>query len=144
MPRSPTVHPADEPEYRVRPTVDDDELNRLFAASWPDHRVRPFAPVLARSLLWVCAYAPGLVGFVNVAWDGGAHAFLLDTVVHPSQRRRGVGTGLVVRAADAARGSGVEWLHVDYERHLESFYRGCGFRHTAAGLLRLSPPRTPP
>ena len=38
------------------------------------------------------------------------------------------------------RGSGVEWLHVDYEPHLEGFYRGCGFRHTAAGLLHVATP----
>lgn len=144
MPESLPAGRADEPEYRVRSAVGDEELNRLFAASWPGHGARPFAPVLARSLLWVCAYAPGLVGFVNVAWDGGAHAFLLDTVVHPAHRRRGIGRGLVLRAADAVRGSGVEWLHVDYEPHLEGFYRGCGFRHTTAGLLRIAPPAAPP
>lgn len=34
------------------------------------------------SLGWVCARFDGaLVGFVNVAWDGAAHAFILDTVV---------------------------------------------------------------
>jgi GNAT superfamily N-acetyltransferase len=126
-------------EYRVRPAVSDSELDRLFAASWPEHRARPWTPVLARSLAWVCAYAPGLVGFVNVAWDGGGHAFLLDTTVHPSHRHMGIGTGLVLRAADAVRESGVEWLHVDYEPHLEAFYRGCGFRHTHAGLLHLAP-----
>jgi len=26
---------------------------------------------------------------------------------------------------------------VDYEPHLASFYRGCGFTHMAAGLMRL-------
>ena len=30
------------------------------------------------------------------------------------------------------------WLHVDYEPHLDGFYRGCGFRPTAAGLAALS------
>jgi hypothetical protein len=25
-----------------------------------------------------------LIGFVNVAWDGGDHAFLIDTKVHPT------------------------------------------------------------
>ncbi|NEA38295.1 GNAT family N-acetyltransferase, partial [Streptomyces sp. SID11385] len=28
-----------------------------------------------------------LAGFVNVAWDGGAHAFLLDTAVARAHRR---------------------------------------------------------
>jgi hypothetical protein len=27
---------------------------------------------------------------------------------------------------------------VDYEPHLNSFYRGCGFRPTAAGLIHLA------
>ena len=41
------------------------------------------------SLGWVCARRDGeLIGFVNVAWDGGAHAFVLDTVVAAGHRRR--------------------------------------------------------
>jgi GNAT superfamily N-acetyltransferase len=77
------------------------------------------------------------VGYVNVIGDGGAHAFILDTTVHPDERRRGLGVQLVQAAAAEARAQGAQWLHVDYEPHLESFYRQCGFRPTAAGLLRL-------
>ena len=94
--------------------------------------------VLARSLCWVTAHAQGrLIGFVNVAWDGGVHAFLLDTAVHPDCTRQGVGTALVERAAGEAARLGAGWLHVDYEAHLEGFYRGCGFGETKAGLLKL-------
>ena len=40
------------------------------------------ARVQQHSLGWVCAWRGGaLIGFVNVAWDGGVHAFILDTVV---------------------------------------------------------------
>ena len=95
--------------------------------------------VLARSLCWVTAHSDGkLVGFVNVAWDGGIHAFLLDTAVHPDFGRRGIGTALVQRAATEATRLGAGWLHVDYEAHLEGFYRRCGFGETRAGLLRLN------
>jgi GNAT superfamily N-acetyltransferase len=73
-----------------------------------------------------------------VAWDGGAHAFLLDPTVDPSMRRKGVGTALVRSAAQSARDSGAEWLHVDYEPQLEEFYVACGFSLTKAGLMRLS------
>lgn len=95
--------------------------------------------VLEHSLTWVTAFdGEALVGFVNVAWDGGVHAFLLDTTVHPDWGRRGIGTRLVRRAEAAARAhGGLEWLHVDYEPHLSSFYEGCGFTPTAAGLLKL-------
>ena len=124
--------------YLVSPPVGNEELNRLFAAAWTDHGWVDFAPVRKHSLAYICAYdSETLVGFVNVAWDGGIHAFLLDTTVHPDHQRRGVGRRLVELAVAEARRRGMEWLHVDYEPHLESFYRSCGFAPTLAGLIRL-------
>jgi len=78
-----------------------------------------------------------LVGFVNMAWDGDKHAFLLDPTVRRDCQRRGIGTRLVRRATSLARNAGVEWLHVDFVPELSPFYRKCGFRHTEAGLLNL-------
>lgn len=94
--------------------------------------------MLRHSLAYVCAYdGDRLVGFVYVAWDAGIHAFLLEPTVHPDMRRRGLGTELVRRAAAAARERGCQWLHVDYESHLDGFYKACGFKPTLAGLIRL-------
>jgi GNAT superfamily N-acetyltransferase len=125
--------------YSISPPVSNDDMNALFTASWPDARASDFQPVLSHSLLYVCAYEGArLIGFVNVAWDGGIHGFILDTTVHPDLRRRGIGLELVRRAAEAARGRGLQWLHVDYEPHLKTFYEECGFFHTEAGLLRLN------
>ncbi|MEU9918491.1 GNAT family N-acetyltransferase [Streptomyces sp. NPDC051001] len=91
------------------------------------------------SLGWVCAREDDrLVGFVDVAWDGGVHAFVLDTVVAQRNRSHGVGAALVRAAADGSRAAGREWLHVDFEEHLRSFYfEVCGFKETAAGLIAL-------
>ncbi|MFE4639038.1 GNAT family N-acetyltransferase [Streptomyces sp. NPDC056773] len=125
-------------ELTAREPLTDAELNGLFAASWPGHRDASFAPVLERSLTWITARRGGrLVGYVNPAWDGGVHAFVLDTTVHPDERRGGLGVRLVRAAAEEARGSGAQWLHVDYEPHLADFYAACGFRPTTAGLLGL-------
>ncbi|MGW6707804.1 GNAT family N-acetyltransferase [Streptomyces sp. NPDC054956] len=122
----------------AREALSDAELNGLFAAAWPGHRDTSFAPVLERSLTWIAARRDGrLVGYVNVAWDGGAHAFVLDTTVHPDERRQGLGVRLVREAAEKARDAGAQWLHVDYEPHLADFYATCGFRPTTAGLLGL-------
>ncbi len=102
-------------------------------AGWWD-RIRP------HSLGWVSARTSdgALVGFVNVAWDGGDHAFLLDTKVRPDYQRQGIATELVRIAADHARSAGCEWLEVDFEDDLAPFYFGaCGFAPTAAGLLHL-------
>lgn len=127
-----------EVEYRVCPAVTEDEINELFAAAWPDHRPTDFGRKLRYSLAYVCAYrVERLVGFVNLAWDGGAHAFLLDTTVHPEVQRQGIGQRLVRDAAEVARQSSVEWLHVDFEPHLRGFYHRCGFRPTGAGLMNL-------
>lgn len=126
-------------EYRTSPALGNAELNCLFAAAWDGHREREFGPVLSRSLAYLCAFdRERLIGFVNIAWDGGVHAFVLDTTVAPEYRHRRIGTELMRRAAQAAARAGVEWLHVDYEPHLDGFYRACGFRPTAAGLMRLA------
>lgn len=127
-----------EIEYRISPLVSDYELNELFSSAWPNHAQSAFGTVLSRSLVYICAYEhKRLVGFVNLAWDGGVHAFLLDPTVHPAQQRQGIGKQLVRRAAAAARERGIEWLHVDYEPSLRRFYDACGFRHTDAGLIEL-------
>jgi len=97
------------------------------------------AQVEGHSLGWVCArHGAELAGFVNVAWDGGAHAFIVDTVVDQRLRRQGIGQRLVEVVTREARAAGCEWLHVDFEDHLRPFYfGGCGFQPTNAGLISL-------
>jgi GNAT superfamily N-acetyltransferase len=129
-------------ELRVRFAVDDQVLSALHALAFGSQAEEP-QPWRARlerhALTWVGAFDNDeLVGFVQVCWDGGAHAFVLDTAVHPDHGRKGIGAQLVARAADEARAAGCEWLHVDYEPHLTAFYLdACGFTPTDAGLLRL-------
>jgi GNAT superfamily N-acetyltransferase len=126
--------------YRVCDGLSDEALNGLYEECWPDHRTQSYRPILDRSLLYVSAYHNDvLVGFVNVAWDGGEHGFLLDTAVTPTLRRQGIGTELVKRAIAEARNRNIKWVHVDFEPHLSGFYANCGFRPTEAGLIRLKP-----
>jgi GNAT superfamily N-acetyltransferase len=126
-------------EWRGR--FDNAEVNLLHAEGF-DHRVLDIGwweQVNQHSLGWVCARRGSeLMGFVNVAWDGGVHAFILDTVVNEGIRRQGIGVQLVATAVEHARAAGCEWLHVDFEEHLRAFYfDGCGFRPTDAGLIPL-------
>jgi GNAT superfamily N-acetyltransferase len=126
-------------ELRRNPELTDDALNALFEAAWPNHRSRTFTPVLVRSLVYVGAFADDrLVGFVNVAWDGGVHGFILDTTVHPSHRREGMALALLAEAAHAAFELNIEWLHADFEAELEPLYRKAGYAHTEAGVLKSS------
>ena len=122
-----------------RAILTDNELNALFSLSWERHERRSFQSVLASSLTYFAAFnGDRLIGFVNVAWDGGAHAFLLDPTVVPDQRRKGIGAALVRSAAAAASVAGAEWLHVDYDPASANFYAAVGFRPSQAGVLRLA------
>ena len=125
-------------EYELKPPLDNEALNALYAVAWPNHTSFNFEPVFRRAVAYVMAFDAGrVVGSVYVAWDGAQHAFLLEPTVHPAWRHRGIGRELVRRAADAAKDAGCEVLHVDYEASLAPFYEACGFKHTEAGLIRL-------
>lgn len=129
---------SEEIAYETCGVVGDEELNALFAAAWPDHRHRDFAPVLERSTCWVTARTDrDLVGFVHVAWDGGQHGFVLDTTVHPEVQRRGIGRRLVHSAVEHARAMGMAWLHADSDPELAPFYASCGFTSTTGGVMLL-------
>ena len=128
--------------YEWRGVFQDFEVSALHAEGFDHPLVNdPWNDRVERhSVGWVTARDDGeLVGFVNVVGDGGVHAFLLDTLVAPSARRRGIGTRLVDLAVAQARAAGCEWLHVDFEDGHRAFYvDACGFRPTAAGLIALS------
>ncbi|GAA3113206.1 GNAT family N-acetyltransferase [Planomonospora alba] len=127
--------------YEWRGHFDNVAINALHAEGFGHAPLKDdwWAQVNRHSLGWVCAKEGGeLVGFVNVAWDGAAHAFVLDTLVARRVRRRGVGTELVAVAVREARAAKCEWLHVDFDDHLKDFYFGaCGFQPTHAGLIAL-------
>jgi GNAT superfamily N-acetyltransferase len=131
---------ADGVVLRWHGELSDGEMVDLVAsygvapvAGWWD-QVRP------HSFGWVTARIGDgtLVGFVNVVSDGGDHAFLLDTKTRGTHQRAQVGTRVVKFAAEHAKAAGCEWLHVDFDPHLRSFYLdACGFQPTHAGLIHL-------
>ena len=127
--------------YEWRGDFDNADVNTLHAEGF-EHKVLDDdwqTQVRQHSLGWVCARdGDRLVGFVNIAWDGAIHAFVVDTVVAADARRQGVGTQLIALAEARSRAAGCEWLHVDFEDDLRAFYfDGCGFRPTNAGLIAL-------
>jgi ribosomal protein S18 acetylase RimI-like enzyme len=127
-------------EYHWRGDITDAELVALTDSYGGNSEVGWWDRIRPHSLGWVSArFGTGEVaGFVNVAWDGGDHAFLIDTKVRSDLQRRGIGTELVRIATEHAKQAGCEWLHVDFENRLEPFYiDACHFRPTTAALIHL-------
>jgi len=126
-------------DYAWRGAVSDAEMVTLVEAHGGNAVPGWWDQIRDHGLGWVTAREPGgLVGFVNVAWDGCDHAFLIDTKVSSDHQRRGIATELVRHATEHARAAGCEWLHVDYRDELAAFYvDACGFRPTSAGLIHL-------
>ena len=101
-----------------RAPVSDAELVDLTQSHGGEAEAGWWDRVRTHSLGWVTARtaAAELVGFVNVAWDGGAHAFLIDTKTRPTHQRQGLGVAVVNRAIAEAQAAGCEWLFVDSNR----------------------------
>jgi GNAT superfamily N-acetyltransferase len=130
--------------YTWRGDIANAELNRLHAEAFETRLYDDLewdwtTQLHDHSLGWVTARdGAALVGFVNVPWDGLVHAWIQDTMVAGASRHQGVGTEVVREAVRHAREAGCEWLHVDFDEHLRSFYLdACGFSPTDAGLIAL-------
>jgi GrpB-like predicted nucleotidyltransferase (UPF0157 family)/GNAT superfamily N-acetyltransferase len=139
LPEDPTCVVDEGIGYRWRAPVPDADIDRLhgegFGAGPTDFGWRRARPL---SLGWVTAEdGEALVGFANVGWDGNQHAFLLDVVVAPDHRRRGIGSAVVRRGVDEAKRADCHWVHVDFVAELADFYECCGFRLTTAGILEV-------
>lgn len=135
----PGVNENSEVTYTWREPITDREMLDLVESHGGTPVAGWWSRVQDRSLGWVAARSGGvLVGFVNVAWDGGDHAFLLDTKTRSTHQHQGIATKVVALATEQTRGAGCEWLHVDFRSELAAFYfDACGFRSTEAGLIHL-------
>lgn len=132
-------------EYQWRGDFGNSEVNALHSDAFDtrlfsDAESDWVAKTGDHSLGWVTARQGGaLVGFVNVIWDGSAHAWIQDLMVATEAQRQGIGVAIVGWAREQAREANCEWLHVDFDEDLREFYYDtCGFEPTTAGLINLT------
>ncbi len=124
--------------YLINSPLENAALNELFSSAWGKPYNLNFQAELNAAMCYIAAFnGSRLIGFVKLIGDAGVHAFLLDPSVHKDYKRRGIGQELVARAVAVAKERGYEWVHVDFEDHLEPFYQKCGFKPTKAGLIQL-------
>lgn len=94
-----------------RPT--GEELLPLYAAAgWlePGEDAAFLDRLASGTRQFACAWEDGrLVGSMRALGDGASDAYLLDLVVLPDRRRRGIGAQLVRRLADDLKAQGYGW-----------------------------------
>ena len=76
-----------------------------------------------------------LVGWCAALDDGVRHSFIVDVIVHPDYRRRGIGQRLVADGMAIERLSGITIFHADFAESNAAFYSSCGFRICHGAVL---------
>lgn len=113
------------------------EIEDLREAVGWDRCEGTYEKVLQQHYAYYTARDPDgrLIGYLSVLSDGIADAFLLDLMVHPLWRRRGIGRQLVQRAAEDVEAAGIRCLQVTFSPGLEGFYAACGFHLIKGGII---------
>jgi len=122
----------------VNSPVTSREINALMELCWNDHNESDYQPILERNLAHVVARDnQNLIGFCNLAWDGGRHATVFDLCVHPDYRHQGIALKMLEWAPKIAQDHGIKYLHVDFDSALEELYKKAGFEIISAGIVYL-------
>ena len=84
--------------------------------------------MIANSFAVSAAFDPAgrLVGMARALSDGVSDAYILDVVVEPAHRSRGIGREIVKRLADHLASCDVDWIVCVGVPGTEAFYRAAG------------------
>ena len=107
-----------------------DVLALYRAAGWfgPSDPAPELDAMIANSFAVSAAFdsAGCRVGMARALSDGVSDAYILDVVVDPAHRSRGIGREIVKRLADHLASCGVDWIVCVGVPGTESFYRAAG------------------
>jgi GNAT superfamily N-acetyltransferase len=109
-----------------------EEFERLYRSSgWDEAYDVPgdrLAASLAHAWYAVCARRDGeIVGTGLVLSDGALHALIVDVIVLPEMRGRGIGAEIMKRLVARCRAAGVLQIQLFSARGKRGFYERLGF-----------------
>ncbi|MBO4618598.1 MAG: GNAT family N-acetyltransferase [Victivallales bacterium] len=102
--------------YRLEKDLPLEEVAELYrVAGWMSLGEEPsgLAPMLQNSFAVQAAFEAGtgrLLGIMRALSDGCSDAYLLDLVVLPEARRKGIGREIVEHLAVYLKSLGIEWI----------------------------------
>ena len=117
--------------------VEPKEIEDLREAAGWDRSEDTYQDILDRHYTYYTARNEDgrLIGYMSVLSDGISDAFLLDLVVHPLYRRKGLGTQIVKKAITDIKTAGIRCVQVTFNTDLETFYKKCGFHIFKGGII---------
>ena len=119
--------------------VSSGEINVLMALCWDEFEDTDFDRILQHSLAYFTIRDDQnrLIGYCNLAWDGGRHASLFDLNIHPDFRHQGLAIKMIQQVKQVAIDNNIRFFHVDFDPTLEPLYKKAGFDMISAGLMLL-------
>ncbi len=124
--------------------VADSEIASLRTAVGWDSCAGEYDKILPRLFAYFTArQRDTLIGFVSVISDGVADAFLVDLMVDPKWRHRGIGSALVKAAVRHVVDQGIRCAQVAFCPQEEPFFEKLGFYVMKAGVIdtKHNPPK---
>ena len=107
-----------------------DVLALYRAAGWfgPSDPAPELDTMISNSFAVSAAFGPAgrLVGMARALSDGVSDAYILDVVVAPEYRSRGIGRMIVSRLAEHLASFGIDWIVCIGVPGTEAFYRAAG------------------
>jgi N-acetylglutamate synthase-like GNAT family acetyltransferase len=115
--------------------VNSDSLNlagvkALFTAckwDWLEPDSEMHSALQGSFRIYGCTVNDKWVGFARLISDGKICGLLIDCMVHPEFRRRGIGKALIEYIMDDARGNGLKVIQLLASREGFSLYQKSGF-----------------
>ncbi len=127
-----------KPEYSIHRghSIEPEEIESLRTIVGWDKMEGKYAQILPRFYTYYSVRtANELVGFLSILSDGMGDAFLIDLMVHPDHRGKGIGTALVRQTIRDMKSEGIKCIQVTFNPELESFYKRFGFHIFKAGII---------
>lgn len=99
-----------------------------------------FNETLKRSLAYVIVRDEGgnLIGYCNLAWDGGRHATIFDLNVHPDHRNKDFVFLMLEELLEVAKNTpSLRFLHADFNKSRTKIAEKYGFDIINGGIMYL-------
>ena len=127
-------------DIQLNGDVTSDEINNLMDLVIPGRDHDNFTETLKRSLGYVVVRdkTGTLIGYCNLAWDGGRHATIFDLNVHPDHRNQDFVFSMLQKLVEGARNTpDLRYLHADFNKSRTKIAEKYGFEIIHGAIMYL-------